>query len=290
MPSLKEIKSRIQSVKSTQKITSAMKMVSSAKLRKAQREIENFYPYSHSVMRILNNFLAADSDLSSAFSEVRDIKRIAIIAFSSNGSLNGAFNSNVEKKLIAAVNKYKNLGNENILIFPIGKKIYKATKKLGLTPQGNFEGMADKPNFQEMMDLAEKVMRLYTSAQIDKVVLIYHHFKTKSTQELLSESLLPLELTSDISTNSTTRHNYIIEPNRNDIVKILIPKVILLRMYTALLDSAASEHAARVIAMQLATDNADDLLHDLSIQYNKSRQQAITNELLDIIGGSFGQS
>lgn len=290
MPSLKEIKSRIQSVKSTQKITSAMKMVSSAKLRKAQREIENFYPYSHSVMRILNNFLAADSDLSSAFSEVRDIKRVAIIAFSSNGSLNGAFNSNVEKKLIAAVNKYKNLGNENILIFPIGKKIYKATKKLGLTPQGNFEGMADKPNFQEMMDLAEKVMGLYTSAQIDKVVLIYHHFKTKSTQELLSESLLPLELTSDISTNSTTRHNYIIEPNRNDIVKILIPKVILLRMYTALLDSAASEHAARVIAMQLATDNADDLLHDLSIQYNKSRQQAITNELLDIIGGSFGQS
>lgn len=288
MPSLKEIKSRIQSVKSTQKITSAMKMVSSAKLRRAQKNIENFYPYNQSVMRILNNFLSAETEITSVFAEEREVNRVAIVAFSSNGSLNGAFNSNVAKRMNSVYNEYKHLGKENILIFPIGKKIHKATVKLDIAPQGNFEELADKPNFKQMQELADTIMDLYLSKQVDKVVLIYHHFKSRSSQELVDETLIPIELNSAESTEKV-KHNYIIEPDANAIIQGLVPKVIRLRLYTALLDSAASEHAARVMAMQIATDNADDILQELSLQYNKSRQQAITNELLDIIGGSFGQ-
>ncbi len=288
MASLKEIKSRIQSVKSTQKITSAMKMVSSAKLRRAQKNIENFYPYNQSVMQILNNFLSAETEIKSVFAEEREINRVAIVAFSSNGSLNGAFNSNVAKRLTSVINEYLYLGRENILVFPIGKKIHKATVKMEIIPQGDFEGLADKPNFKEMQELADRIMELYLTKQVDKVILIYHHFKSRSSQELLADTLIPIELNS-LESAEKVKHNYIIEPDANAIIQGLVPKVIRLKLYTALLDSAASEHAARVIAMQTATDNADDILQELSLQYNKSRQQAITNELLDIIGGSFGQ-
>lgn len=288
MPSLKEIKSRIQSVKSTQKITSAMKMVSSAKLRKAQKNIENFYPYNQSVMRILSNFLSAETEITSVFAEERIVNRVAIVAFSSNGSLNGAFNSNIAKRLHTVYDEYKHLGKENVLIYPIGKKIHKATIKLDVVPQGNFEELADKPNFKQMQEIADKIMDLYLSKQVDKVILIYHHFQSRSSQELVDETLIPIELNTVISTEKV-KHNYIIEPDANAIIQGLVPKVIRLKLYTALLDSAASEHAARVMAMQIATDNADDILQELSLQYNKSRQQAITNELLDIIGGSFGQ-
>ncbi|MGC3978724.1 MAG: F0F1 ATP synthase subunit gamma [Paludibacteraceae bacterium] len=288
MSSLKEIKSRIQSVKSTQKITSAMKMVSSAKLRRAQKNIESFYPYNQSVMRILNNFLSADTEISSVFAEERNVNRVAIVAFSSNGSLNGTFNSNVAKRLSAVVDKYRNLGNENILVYPIGKKIHKATRKLNLVPQGDFEELADKPNFKQIQELADEIMELYLKKQIDKVILVYHHFKSRGSQELVDETLIPIEL-KPVETTEKLKYNYIVEPDNYSIINGLIPKVIRLRLFTALLDSAASEHAARVMAMQIATDNADDLLQELSLQYNKSRQQAITNELLDIIGGSFGQ-
>lgn len=288
MASLKEIKSRIQSVKSTQKITSAMKMVSSAKLRRAQKNIENFYPYNQSVMQILNNFLSAETEIKSVFAEEREINSVAIVAFSSNGSLNGAFNSNVAKKLTLVVNEFLHLGKEKILVFPIGKKVHKATVKMDIKPQGDFEELADKPNFKQMQELADTIMELYLTKQVDKVILIYHHFKSRSSQELLAETLIPIELNS-IESAEKIKHNYIIEPDSKTIIEGLVPKVIRLKLYTALLDSAASEHAARVIAMQIATDNADDILQELSLQYNKSRQQAITNELLDIIGGSFGQ-
>ncbi|MFV0471729.1 MAG: F0F1 ATP synthase subunit gamma [Paludibacteraceae bacterium] len=288
MGSLKEIKSRIQSVKSTQKITSAMKMVSSAKLRRAQKNIENFYPYNQSVTKILNNFLSAETDINSIFAESREIKRIAIVVFSSNGSLNGAFNSNVAKKLNAVVEQNRHLGNENILIYPVGKKIFKATRKMGFTPQGDYEELADKPDYKSAQELANLIMQLYQTQSVDKVILIYHHFKSRSSQILVNDTLIPIVLNADIR-EEKVKLNYIVEPDKECIIHSLIPKVIRLRLFTALLDSVASEHAARVMAMQIATDNADDLLQELSLQYNKSRQQAITNELLDIIGGSFGQ-
>ena len=288
MSSLKEIKSRIQSVKSTQKITSAMKMVSSAKLRKAQKTIENFFPYEQRLNGLLNNFLSAEEDNVSVFAENREVKRVAIIAISSNSSLCGSFNSNVIKKLNHTIENYKSLGKENILIFPVGKKIAKACIKSGFEPEGDFEKMADKPTYAAALTLADEVMQLFQTKQIDKVELIYHHFKSKSTQVLTEETYLPIQL--QAATKGMVALDYIVEPDRATIMADLIPKVLRLKSYTALLDSNASEHAARTMAMQMATDNATDLLQELSLQYNKSRQQAITNELLDIVGGSFGQN
>jgi F-type H+-transporting ATPase subunit gamma len=288
MASLKEIKSRIQSVQSTQKITSAMKMVSSAKLRKAQKTIENFFPYEQRLTGLLNNFLSAEEDNSSAFSEVREVKRVAIVVFSSNSSLCGAYNSNVAKQLTQAVEKYEKLGREHILVFPVGKKIAKVCHKLGFQFEHNFETMADKPNYAATLSLSDDLIQMFLNKDIDKVVLIYHHFVSKSTQKLTTETFLPIQLSKPAKGGVAL--DYIIEPDRETIMSELVPMVLRLKIYTALLDSNASEHAARTIAMQTATDNATDLLQDLSLQYNKSRQQAITNELLDIVGGSFGQN
>jgi F-type H+-transporting ATPase subunit gamma len=288
MASLKEIKSRIQSVKSTQKITSAMKMVSSAKLRKAQKTIENFFPYEQRLNDLLNNFLSAEEKNASVFSEIREIKRVAIVVFSSNSSLCGSYNTNVAKLLTQTVEKYQNLGRENILIFPIGKKVAKASRKLGFAQETNFDTMADKPSYDATLSLSDDLIQMYRNKDIDQIELIYHHFKSRSTQVLTEETFLPLQLKP--AEKGTVALDYIVEPDRETIMSELIPKVLRLKIFTALLDSNASEHAARTMAMQMATDNATDLLQELSLQYNKSRQQAITNELLDIIGGSFGQN
>lgn len=288
MASLKEIKSRIQSVKSTQKITSAMKMVSSAKLRKAQKTIENLLPYEQRLNGLLTDFLSAEEDNVSVYAETREVKRVAIIAISSNSSLCGSFNANVSKRLNQIIDKYKSLGVENILVYPISKKIAKASRKRGFEPQSNFDSMADKPNYALATAFADDIMRLFKNEDIDRVELIYHHFKSKSTQVMTEETYLPIQLKP--AEKGTVALDFIVEPDRETIMAQLIPKVLRLKIYTALLDSNASEHAARTMAMQTATDNATDLLQDLSLQYNKSRQQAITNELLDIIGGSFGQN
>ncbi len=285
MSSLKEIKTRIQSVKSTQKITSAMKMVSSAKLRKAQKTIENFFPYEQRLNGLLNNFLSAEEDSVSVFADSREVSRVAIVVFASNSSLCGGFNANVIKRMNLIVKEHLSLGKENILIYPVGKKIFKATKKLGFEPQGNYEAMADKPNYAQAVELANQIMELFQSKTVDKVELIYHHFKSKSSQVITSETYLPFQLTKPEA--GAVSSNYLVEPDRASILEELIPKVLRLKIYTALLDSNASEHAARTMAMQIATDNADDILQNLSLLYNKSRQQAITNELLDIMGGSF---
>ncbi|MFV0392150.1 MAG: F0F1 ATP synthase subunit gamma [Paludibacteraceae bacterium] len=290
MASLKEIKSRIQSVKSTQKITSAMKMVSSAKLRKAQKQIESFYPYEQKLTHILTNFLSTEEENTSVYAENREVKRVAIVAFSSNSSLCGSYNSNVVKKLTATIKEYSHLGKDNIVIFPIGKKIAQAVKKMGFPIAENFDGMADRPTYQASQEFSDRLMNMFVAHEVDKVELIYHHFKNKSSQVLVQETYLPISLEYANDGRTTIHTNYLVEPNRPELLNELIPKVIRLKLYTALLDSAASEHAARTIAMQIATDNADDLLQELNLEYNKSRQQAITSELLDIIGGSFGQN
>lgn len=285
MASLKEIKTRIHSVKSTQKITSAMKMVSSAKLRKAQKTIENLLPYEARLNRLLNNFLSSDDDAASIYAEQRDLKRVAIVVFSSNSSLCGGFNANVANRLTKKLDIYHALGHENILVYPVGKKVAKVCRKLGIEPQGDYEKMAEKPSYSAALEFANQIMQLFSNNDVDKVDLIYHHFKNKSTQLLTDEILLPIPLTA--TEKGAVALNYIVEPSYATIMDELIPKVLRLKIYTALLDSNASEHAARTMAMQIATDNADDILQDLSLLYNKSRQQAITNELLDILGGSF---
>ena len=296
MASLKQVKTRINSVKSTRKITSAMKMVASAKLHKAQGAIENMLPYERKLNKILTNFLSADLPVESPYIKAREVKRVAIVAFSSNTSLCGAFNANVIKMLLQTVGEFRTLGQDNILIFPVGKKVDEAVKRLGFEPQETSPTLSDKPSYQEASELAHRLMEMYVSGEIDRVELIYHHFKSMGVQILLRETYLPIDLTRVVDEEEKQKeeevqggeiaNDYIIEPSAEELIANLIPTVLSQKLFTAAVDSNASEHAARTLAMQVATDNANELIQDLTKQYNKSRQQAITNELLDIVGGS----
>lgn len=318
MPSLKEIKGRIASVNSTRKITSAMKMVASSKLHHAQQMIENMLPYENMLERILRSFLASEADAHTVFSEVRPVKHVAFVVYSSNSSLCGGFNANVTKMLHAAVEEYSTLGKENILVYPVGRKIAEQVQKMGLESAGDFTELADKPNVAQCIDIARELGEKFLKGEIDRIELIYHHFKSAGSQILQRKTFLPIDVSEvigqdndrDLSHKTVTpemqeylrknakeeekkkveskplNDNFIVEPDMDTVLKTLIPKLAHLMLYTALLDSNASEHAARMVAMQTATDNADELLRVLNLQYNKSRQQAITNELLDIVGGS----
>jgi len=319
MPSLKEIKGRIASVNSTRKITSAMKMVASSKLHHAQVAIENMLPYEEMLEHILKSFLASEADAQTIFDKERPVKRVAFVVFSSNSSLCGGFNANIIKLTLQAIDEYKHLGKENIVIYPIGRKIAEKVTKLGYQPAGNFVALADKPNAQGCIDIAVELGKKFVEGEIDRVEMIYHHFKSAGSQILTRKTFLPIDIKSelaadkdrDLTSNVATREaveylrqrdrqqtvkqqeaakplndNFIVEPSMDAVLGKLIPKMAHLMLYTALLDSVASEHAARMVAMQTATDNADELLRDLNLQYNKSRQQAITSELLDIVGGS----
>ena len=293
MASLKEVKNRISSVKSTRQMTSAMKMVASAKLHKAQGRIENMLPYQRKLNEILTNFLSTDATIESPYTDERPVGRVAIVAFSSNSSLCGAFNSNVAKMLERTLEEYQSLGRENIQIYPVGKKVEEAVKKLGFVPQGSYQEMADKPSYMQAYELAGTLMKEFLEGRVDKVELIYHHFKSTGSQILTRDEYLPINLdkvaeeaTESTAGKSSFNNDYIVEPSAARLITELLPKVLSQKIYTVLLDSNTSEHAARMLAMQAATDNANELIQDLTKQYNKSRQQAITNELLDIIGGS----
>lgn len=273
-----------------------MKMVASAKLHKAQGAIENMLPYERKLNKILINFLSADLPVESPYIKAREVKRVAIVAFSSNTSLCGAFNANVIKMLLQTVGEFRTLGQDNILIFPVGKKVDEAVKRLGFEPQETSPTLSDKPSYQEASELAHRLMEMYVSGEIDRVELIYHHFKSMGVQILLRETYLPIDLTRVVDEEEKQKeeevqggeiaNDYIIEPSAEELIANLIPTVLSQKLFTAAVDSNASEHAARTLAMQVATDNANELIQDLTKQYNKSRQQAITNELLDIVGGS----
>ena len=296
MASLKEVKTRINSVKSTRKITSAMKMVASAKLHKAQGAIENMLPYQKKLNKILTNFLSADLPIESPYVQEREVKRVAIVVFSSNTSLCGAFNANVIKMMMQTIGEFRTLGQDNILIFPVGKKVDEAAKRMGFKPQEVSPTLSDKPTYQEAAELAHRLMDLYVAGEVDRVEIIYHHFKSMGVQILLRETYLPINLTNVVSEEDRENeeevqeheitNDYIIEPNAEELIASLIPTVLSQKIFTAAVDSNAAEHAARTLAMQVATDNANELIQDLTKQYNKSRQQAITNELLDIVGGT----
>lgn len=272
-----------------------MKMVASAKLHKAQGAIENMLPYQRKLNKILTNFLSADLPIQSPYIKAREVKRVAIVAFSSNTSLCGAFNANVIKMLLQTVGEFRTLGQDNILIFPVGKKVDEAAKRLGFQPQETSATLSDKPSYQEASELAHRLMKMYIAGEIDRVELIYHHFKSMGVQILLRETYLPIDLTHLVDGEEKEKeevqggeiaNDYIIEPSAEELIANLIPTVLSQKLFTAAVDSNASEHAARTLAMQVATDNANELIQDLTKQYNKSRQQAITNELLDIVGGS----
>lgn len=322
MPSLKEIKSRIASVNSTRKITSAMKMVASSKLHHAQVMIENMLPYENTLEHILKSFLAATPDIQTPYNvEHEGVKRVALVVYASNGSLCGGFNANIIRLMQQAVSEHQGKGRE-VVVYPIGRKVAEKAAKMGLHCAGNYIQLADKPQAAACRQIAEELCRQYSDGQIDRVELIYHHFKSAGSQTLQRRVFLPIDVTMDfewdndrdlssaVATKESQEYirnnsrqstideesekatpyndNFIVEPSVQDLLHSLIPKELNLMLYTALLDSNASEHAARMVAMQAATDNADELLRALNLQYNKSRQQAITSELLDIVGGSAG--
>jgi len=299
MASLKETKSRIASVKSTRQITSAMKMVSSAKLHKAQARITSMWPYQQKLSTILTNFLGTDASFSSPLAEERPHPaRVAIMVFSSNSSLCGAFNANVARLLTTVVEEYRAQGVEELLVYPVGKKAEEALKKLNITPQGSYQKMAANPTFTDAYGFYDLFSKAFLKKEIDRVELIYHHYKSASSQVLTREQFLPIDVSKVIADakekagqDGGTHYNndYIIEPSVDELIADLLPQVLAQKLYTVMADTNASEHAARMIAMQVATDNADDLIDDLTKQYNKGRQQAITSELLDIVGGSTQQ-
>ena len=320
MPSLKEIKGRIASVNSTRKITSAMKMVASSKLHHAQVAIQNMLPYETMLEHILKSFLAAEAEAKTIFDQERPVKRVALVVFSSNSSLCGGFNANVIKMMQRTVDSYvEQLGKGSVEVWAIGSKVAEKARKLGYDVQGDYAALVDHPNVRECIDIAMELGRKFADGEVDRVELIYHHFKSAGSQVLTNKTFLPIDLESelerdherDLTSNVATKKaqdylkrkrkkvkyaqgeeveplndNFIVEPDMDTVLSQLIPKLAHLMLYTALLDSVASEHAARMVAMQTATDNADELLRQLNLQYNKSRQQAITNELLDIVGGS----
>ena len=347
MASLKEIKGRIASVGSTLKITSAMKMVASAKLHKAQQAICNMLPYERQLHSILLDLMVSSSASSpvpelvevpahepagrpvrrqapdesilaslrlstpSAFgvtgstgdlTTARPIHRVAIVAFSSNSSLCGAFNSNVIRETLSVINEYRAAGlvDSDITVYSIGRKMQDAMKKAGFPSPADFTRMADSPSYGPASVLAQELLDGFSSGRFDKVELVWNHFKSTASQPTTRQTYLPMSV-SDVASPGTGPsspapkfvegpapfpEDFIVEPSPEELLADLLPKVIRLRIYTTLLDSNAAEHAARTVAMQTATDNGNELLQELTLEYNKGRQQKITSEILDIVGGS----
>ena len=354
MPSLKEIKGRINSISSTLAITSAMKMVAAAKLQKAQMAIQNMLPYERRLYSMLVDLMGA-MNISAAASEdgsvrgsgsaergfdqsgdrlslsnrhdlagmdgayslmaQREVRKVAIVAFASNSSLCGAFNSNVIREATAVINEYRasGLGDAGITVYSVGRKMAEAMKRLGFPSPADFTKMSDSPSYDAASALAQELFDGFVSGRFDKVELVYNHYKSTSSQPTTRQTYLPLSLadaTADIQVGKITgsasepyadkvaepvvRQNspttetpdLIVEPSKEELIATLLPKVVRLRVFTTLLDSTAAEHAARTVAMQLATDNGNDLLQELTLEYNKGRQQKITSEILDLVGGS----
>ena len=294
MPSLKEVKTRIGSVKSTRKITNAMKMVASSKLHHAQRAIECMRPYEKRLASIMTRFLSTmEGEVESVYSETREIRKVALVVISSNSSLCGAFNANIIKEFLKTSEEYKQKGVV-VEVFPIGKKIAQAVQKAGYKFQSDNSDVLEHPEYIKAYNIAENFMQRFVNGEIDKVCIISQHFVNTSKQEICNNTFLPISLddsanskASAKSSNKGRQLDYIVEPSPASIISSLIPATLHMQIFSAILDSLAAEHASRVVAMQVATDNADDLIEQLTLTYNKTRQQAITSELLDMASGTF---
>ena len=310
MSSLKEIKTRIASVKNTLKITSAMKMVASAKLHKAQTAIGNKLPYEQKLHRILAGLLQSDDLREALVRELgfgnkggrspvvlqdvamdelpskKDVERVALVVFSSNSSLCGAFNANVLKMFSQTLGSLYERGysESDIDVYAVGRKAADAALKASFAQAEDFSDLADKPSYDRSADLAAELVDSFSTGNVSQVIFVYSHFASTSSQPVIRENYLPLAL-HDYASGSTPI-DYILEPDPMSLVKELLPKVLFLKMYTVILDANAAEHAARTVAMQIATDNAQDLIAELTLAYNKGRQQEITAEILDLIGGT----
>ena len=283
MANLKEIRNRISSVSSTMQITSAMKMVSAAKLKKAQDAITTMRPYADKQTELLQSLSASlDGDIGSDYTDERAINKVLIVAISSNRGLAGAFNSNIVKSALFLTNDtYK---GKQVDLFTLGKKANDVLSKDQTILENNV-AIFDDLTFANNAEIAQKLMDLFTNGSYDKIVLVYNKFKNAATQIIINEQFLPIvsDQNKDEKVETT---DYIFEPSKSKIVEELIPKSLKMQLFKSLRDSSASEHGARMTAMHKATDNATELRDALKLQYNKARQASITNEILEIVGGA----
>ena len=287
MASLKEVRNRITSVNSTMQITKAMKMVAAAKLRKAQDKIIQLRPYAQR----LNNLIAQVSKntevgASSPFTQVREVNKVLLVIITSDRGLCGAFNANIVKATAAYIEENYAAQNEkgNVTLMSMGKKGGDAFKRRGGNIDSSAQDIFLRLNFDNVKEISETIMKAYANGEYDEVVLVYNQFKNVATQIITTEKMLPL--TQDESATLSSNIDYIFEPSEEEILLELIPKAITLQLFKAVLDSNASEHGARMTAMDKATDNGGELLKELRVQYNRSRQAAITTEILEIVGGA----
>lgn len=289
MANLKEIRNRIVSIESTMQITSAMKMVSAAKLKRAQDAVTQMRPYANKLQEILSS-LSSSLDMSeNVYASDKEEKNILLICVTSNRGLCGGFNNYIikETKRLAA----EEYAGKNVSVLSIGKKANDAFKRTEYNIKGSYlphhlEELWNDLTFDNVVPVAEKIMKAYTDGHIDKVVMVYNHFKNVATQIVTTEQFLPILPPTEEEGQSTANLDYIFEPSKAEIVEELIPKSLKIQMYSALLDSFAGEHGARMTAMHKATDNAAELNKGLKLEYNKARQAAITNEILEIVGGA----
>lgn len=286
MSSLREIKDRIGSVRGTLKITSAMKLVASAKLRKAQRTIESLLPYEKELDSILQSLLSSGNSPRYNPCPLESCPRseaTAVVILSSNSSLCGGFNANAVKKALEVIG-----GSEGeVEVIAVGRKAAEAMKKAGYVQEEDFSDVIGHPGYEKSASLARRLMEKFDAGEFGRVVLVYNHFVNGATQVPVAETYLPFSYEPDAAAGETELpEDLIVEPEREEILKTLLPQVITMKLHTAVLDSAAAEHAARTMAMQTATDNAEDLLSTLTLEYNKGRQQKITAEILDLLGGA----
>lgn len=288
MANLKEIRSRISSVSSTRQITSAMKMVSAAKLRRAQDAITQMRPYAEKLSELLSNLSeSADDSAESAYTEVREVKRVLLIPITSNRGLAGAFNSNIIKETNRMIAE-KHAGKD-ITVLAIGKKADDFFKKTaynikGTTLPSRLDKIYDDLTFDTVASVASKIMRSFRYKQFDQVEIIYNEFVNAAVQKVNVEQFLPIQAPEKVEGQSSA--DYLFEPSQEEIISELIPKSLKIQLYKGILDSYASEHGARMTAMHKATDNATELIGDLKLVYNKARQASITNEILEIVGGA----
>jgi F-type H+-transporting ATPase subunit gamma len=288
MPSLKEVKGRITSVMSTQQITKAMKMVAAAKLRRSQERITQMRPFAQKLASILTNLSAAqsNSDGDNWYSQQREVKNILIVAVSSDRGLCGSFNSNIFKGVARLVEeKYKNeYAKGNVTILPIGRKANEYFSKRKVTVISDYAALFSTLTFGSVSAAAEFMMEAFKQGKYDKIEIVYNEFKNVATQILRAEQFLPV-LPPKAEANAK-QIDYIYQPNQEDIIEGLIPKSLKVQLFKSLLDSSASENGARMTAMDKATDNAGELLKQLRLTYNRTRQAAITKEILEIVGGA----
>ncbi len=313
MASLKETKGRIASVKSTLKITSAMKMVASAKLHRAQSAIENMLPYElqlQDMLRLLlacpgrggqclENRLAAlapsqlcwappsyDAEGGTGFQDTAaPASKVAVVAVSSNSSLCGGFNGNVIRETKARVAQIEKEGGK-VEVFSVGRKMAESMKKAGYPSESDLSDLVAHSSYASASDFADTLIQAFNEGRFSRVEFIYNHFVSTATQKVVTEQFLPMTVGSGVSDETSIPEDIILEPSAEELMETLLPRVQKLKVYTVILDSLAAEHAARTVAMQTATDNGNNILQELTLEYNKGRQQKITSEILDIVGGS----